>query len=119
VAPSIEVFDVTDKRSRVHVACRVVIDSAVLFDSEWLSIRFANRRAAEILASLAVSALGAGVYRRPPGHTAGGLEPETTLQWKGDLNDDCAARVDDLLAHAEWMNGPRSSAAAMEGARRG
>jgi hypothetical protein len=109
VAHHVAIVDVTDKHSRTRAACRVVNEPGeVIFDSEWLAVRFADKRAVEFLGELALAAISAGTYRRPPGHPLRGREPTIALAWTGDLDDDCVARPDGLLAHAEWMSGPRN-----------
>jgi len=34
-------------------------------------------------------------------------EAMMTIEWKGDLDDDCTAQWSGLLLRAEWMNGNR------------
>jgi hypothetical protein len=108
VAHQVAIVDVTDKHSRTRATCRVVNEAGVVvFDSEWLAVRFADKRAVEFIGELVFAAISAGTYRRPPVHLLRGSEPTIALAWTGDLDDDCVARVDEVLAHTEWMSGPR------------
>jgi hypothetical protein len=84
--------------------CRVSYGSNIIFDSQWVSLRFQSSNAAQWLANLIATTYENGCFRAPPGRRSS-IEP--FLEWTGDPNDDCAAETDAFYAHAEWCTGPR------------
>lgn len=91
-------------RSAVWTLVVRTADHHVIFDSRWISIRFPSEKGAHDFAELILSTQKAGIYRPPPGHES--LDGVATgISWSGDLLDDCVARLDDFVAHAEWLTG--------------
>lgn len=84
--------------------CRVSDGSTIIFDSEWVALRFQTSGAAQWLADLITATHVNDSFWPPPGHRSSN---EPLLEWTGDPNQDCAAETDTLYAHAESCTGPR------------
>jgi hypothetical protein len=104
----IEIFQRPRAKGR-SAAWTLVISTAedhVLFDSRWVSIRFSSEQGARDFGELILATQEAGTYRPPPGY-ASDDEGAIGISWSGDLLDDCVARVDHFIAHAEWLTGSK------------
>jgi hypothetical protein len=76
-------------------ACRVTDGATVIFASRSVSLRLLSRDAARWLGRLVEAA-----HQR-------GCPVAATLEWTGDLEDDCQVKWKQLWAHAEHLQGRR------------
>ena len=72
-------------------ACRVMDDATVIFESRVVAVRLLSCDAASWIARMVEALHGA----------------TQSLEWRGDLEDDCSAVWKRFGAHAEHLNGPR------------
>lgn len=76
--------------------CKIRDESLVIFDDEWVSLKFLNEASAKWFADL-ITALHAA-------HVC--IPRKTQRTWSGKLDDDCWLESQEGYAHAEHIDGP-------------
>ena len=84
-------------------AFRVTAGGAAVFESAWVSVRYAARSDAEWLAATINRLAARGLFAGCPGHPG---EAEPVLWWGGDIGTDHGSTVGGVQCHAEHLFGP-------------
>lgn len=90
------------KGRRRRWSFRVTAGDAVVFDSAWVAVRYADRSDAEWLATMIDRLVDRCAFAGSPGHS-GQTEP---VLWRGDIGTDHGTTVGGIHCHAEHLYGP-------------